>query len=94
MCDESGLSAAPYTDQPALFVNRDAHPSVLVASALARARRAAEFSLVLENCGDAVSLRAASAALTRMIEEVVELLRVVADHPAVECAPASAARMG
>lgn len=91
-CEQAGLMPLPgsdaeactpvlYSRQPVVLVNMSAHPSSLVATALARAQRAQAFARVFEQSpivdGDA---EAAAFTLARMIEEVVAVLNVAVEH--------------
>lgn len=85
----------PRDCQPVVLLNTNAHPSALVATALARAERAQAFARTIERyemmAGEKESQEGAFT-LARMIEEVVDLLSVILDHKGVRHAPLSTMR--
>lgn len=91
--DAMGHTSVRYSQQPVVLLNSFAHPSALVASALARAERAQAFARVFEQ-SELVShghdLQTGTYTLARMIEEVVDLLQVALDHKGISGAPVSA----
>lgn len=91
--DTEGHIPSRYYRQPVVLLNTNAHPSALVAAALARAERAQAFAQIFEQMTDLDNYSEAAAfALARMIEEVVGVLQAAVGHSGVINSPTSTVR--
>jgi hypothetical protein len=82
--DGEGHCWVQHSRVPVVLLNHAAHPAALVSTALARAERVQAFARVLEQSEGLTGDHADAAyTLTRMIEEVVDVLRATVSHDGI-----------
>lgn len=90
--DAQAYTPVIYQRQPVTLINTNAHPSALLATALARAERVQAFARVLEQSdvlGEDRDAKDGAYTLARMAEEVVEVMVLLAEHRGIRDVPLS-----